>query len=313
VTAADVPTVTDAYAAVNGRPGRRRVLSSRHHTDAPLVVTAAVALPRGSNRGGVLSSVGYQLVAACSGCGGGVADVDEQVRAALTNARYPRSSTYEPRWLIDNLMGPHPLWLAESLTQVMPIHADMRVLDLGCGSALSDWPRGQIRLARPAEQVSRAEFKLEELFLAFPLSIPTGRTALDLGASPGGWTRIIRSHGLCVTAVDPGDLAPAIAADRLVMHARTTAGHFLESSTEKFDLIVNDMRMDAVRTAEVMLDAHSQLKRDGQVIVTFKLGVADPTNLLGTARQTLSQRYTIRFIRQLHHNRHEVTVVATPN
>lgn len=34
-------------------------------------------------------------------------------------------------------MGPHPLWLAESLTQVMPIHADMRVLDLGCGSALT--------------------------------------------------------------------------------------------------------------------------------------------------------------------------------
>jgi len=86
----------------------------------------------------LLSSVGYQLVAACGGWHrAGVTDVDEQLRAALTNARYPRSSTYSPRWLIDNLMGPHPLWLAESLTQVMPIHADMRVLDLGCGTALT--------------------------------------------------------------------------------------------------------------------------------------------------------------------------------
>lgn len=160
---------------------------------------------------------------------------------------------------------------------------------------------------------SRAEFKLEELFLVFPPSAPKGRTALDLGASPGGWTRIIRSHGLRVTAVDPGDLAPSIAADRLVTHERTTAGQFLQSSTETFDLIVNDMRMDAVRTAEVMLDAHSRLKRDGQIIVTFKLSVADPTNLLRAARRTLTERYTIRFIRQLHHNRHEVTVVATPN
>lgn len=66
-----------------------------------------------------------------------MADRNAQLRAALTNARYPRSSTYDPRWLIDNLMGPHPLWLAESLTQAMPIEADMRVLDLGCGSALT--------------------------------------------------------------------------------------------------------------------------------------------------------------------------------
>lgn len=204
--------------------------------------------------------------------------------------------------------SPNQEWIASIIIVDDRVHVGWNRADV----ALSDWPRGQIRLARPTEQVSRAEFKLEELFLAFPPSVPTGRAALDLGASPGGWTRIIRSHGLRVTAVDPGDLHPSIATDRLVTHVRTTAGNFLQASTVKFDLIVNDMRMDPVRTAEVMLDAHSQLKREGQLIVTFKLGVADPTNLLHAARQRLNERYTIRFIRQLHHNRHEVTIVATP-
>lgn len=64
-------------------------------------------------------------------------DVQERLRRMLTNDRYPRSATYDPQWVVDNLMGPHPLWKAEALTQVMPLRSDMRVLDLGCGTALT--------------------------------------------------------------------------------------------------------------------------------------------------------------------------------
>ena len=199
-------------------------------------------------------------------------------------------------------------WLATLVLVDDSVHVGWNRAD----AALSDWPGGRIRLARSPEQISRAEFKLEELFQAFPASVPSGTAALDLGASPGGWTRILRTHGLRVTAVDPGDLHPTVAADRHVTHVRTTAGQFLQSSTELFDLIVNDMRMDAVRTAEVMVQARGRLRSEGLAIVTFKLGVADPTSLLRKARQVLERRYTIRFMRQLHHNRHEVTVVATP-
>jgi 23S rRNA (cytidine2498-2'-O)-methyltransferase len=200
-------------------------------------------------------------------------------------------------------------WIATVVLAEDRVHVGWNRTDV----ALSDWAGGRVRLARSPEQISRAEFKLEELFQVFPPSVPRGESALDLGASPGGWTRIVRAHGLRVTAVDPGDLHPTVAADRQVTHARTTAGQFLQSTTETFDLIVNDMRMDAVRTADVMVMAHDRLRADGLVIVTFKLGVADPTSLLLKARQTLMQRYTIRFMRQLHHNRHEVTVVATPD
>jgi SAM-dependent methyltransferase len=47
--------------------------------------------------------------------------------------RYPRSSKYEPRWILDLDMGPHPLWQLEDLLPDLGLTPDMRVLDLGSG------------------------------------------------------------------------------------------------------------------------------------------------------------------------------------
>ena len=55
----------------------------------------------------------------------------------LHRDRYPRASAYSPSWVLENLMGPNVLWLTESLTQVVDLKPGMRVLDLGCGKAIS--------------------------------------------------------------------------------------------------------------------------------------------------------------------------------
>lgn len=55
----------------------------------------------------------------------------------LNREEFPRSAKYDPHWVLDNQMGLHPLWLTEWLCQAMPLKAGMRVLDLGCGKALS--------------------------------------------------------------------------------------------------------------------------------------------------------------------------------
>jgi SAM-dependent methyltransferase len=55
----------------------------------------------------------------------------------LKLSQYPRASAQDPKWVLDNLMGPNVLWLAESLTQVMALRPGMRVLDMGCGKAIS--------------------------------------------------------------------------------------------------------------------------------------------------------------------------------
>ena len=50
---------------------------------------------------------------------------------------YSRSAKYDPLWVIENHMGSQCLWLTESLIKVMDFRPGMRVLDLGCGKALS--------------------------------------------------------------------------------------------------------------------------------------------------------------------------------
>lgn len=53
------------------------------------------------------------------------------------NPRYPRSNEYDPSWVAENQMGPNALWLLESLTEIMAIEPGMRILDLGCGRAMT--------------------------------------------------------------------------------------------------------------------------------------------------------------------------------
>ena len=55
----------------------------------------------------------------------------------LVNARFPRTSKYNPYWILENCFGANPLWLAEWLAESMSIEPGMRVLDLGCGRAKS--------------------------------------------------------------------------------------------------------------------------------------------------------------------------------
>ncbi|MEJ1967626.1 MAG: methyltransferase domain-containing protein [Rhizomicrobium sp.] len=62
---------------------------------------------------------------------------DEDLTARLVRPRFPRSSRYDGRWIVDNMMGPHVLWLAEHLSEALDLRPGMRVLDLGCGKAIS--------------------------------------------------------------------------------------------------------------------------------------------------------------------------------
>ena len=56
---------------------------------------------------------------------------------AFASPEFPRSAKYDPEWIIENTMGPNVLWLTESLAQLMELKPGMRVLDMGCGKAIS--------------------------------------------------------------------------------------------------------------------------------------------------------------------------------
>jgi cyclopropane fatty-acyl-phospholipid synthase-like methyltransferase len=56
----------------------------------------------------------------------------------LVSERFPRSSKYHPEWIIAGASGgANALWLTEWLSDALELRPGMRVLDLGCGLAMS--------------------------------------------------------------------------------------------------------------------------------------------------------------------------------
>jgi SAM-dependent methyltransferase len=56
----------------------------------------------------------------------------------LISERFPRSSRYNPDWIIASASGgANSLWLTEWLAEALDLRPGMRVLDLGCGRACS--------------------------------------------------------------------------------------------------------------------------------------------------------------------------------
>jgi cyclopropane fatty-acyl-phospholipid synthase-like methyltransferase len=55
----------------------------------------------------------------------------------LKKPEFPRSAKYDPAWMMDHQMGPNALWLMEWLCEALELKPGMRVLDLGCGKAIS--------------------------------------------------------------------------------------------------------------------------------------------------------------------------------
>jgi len=56
----------------------------------------------------------------------------------LISSRFLRASRYHPDWVLSAVSGAaNPLWLTEWLSEEMDLRPGMRVLDLGCGRALS--------------------------------------------------------------------------------------------------------------------------------------------------------------------------------
>ena len=61
---------------------------------------------------------------------------DEKMKL-LIDAKYPLAAKYPPEWMYENKMGGQCLWLVESLSRIMDLQPGMRVLDMGCGKALT--------------------------------------------------------------------------------------------------------------------------------------------------------------------------------
>jgi 23S rRNA (cytidine2498-2'-O)-methyltransferase len=185
------------------------------------------------------------------------------------------------------------------------VHHD--TIDVGVATPadnLSAWSGGERRFKRYEGQINRSEFKLLEALDVFGIA-PSG-SALDLGAAPGGWSKVLADAGCDVVAVDPADLDERL--PPRVRHFRGTTGEFMRAERkDRYDLIVNDMRMDARMSARTQVSLADHLTPSGLAVMTLKIGRRAPLAEVRDAVRVLRRAYEVRGVRQLFHNRNEVT------
>jgi len=183
----------------------------------------------------------------------------------------------------------------------------------GAEENLSIWSGGMRHYSIREDMISRAEFKLMEALETYPINFRKGGVALDLGAAPGGWTKVLLENGVRVVAVDPVQLSPVLRANKNVEFYNGRAHDYIKKSNKMFDLIVNDMSMNIMASISFMLSLKKRLHDKGYIIITFKLTKHDRLNKIKEGISLLCKDFNIVFIKQLFHNRSEITVILQKN
>lgn len=175
---------------------------------------------------------------------------------------------------------------------------------------LSHWKGGMPHYAstKEFEFVSRAEYKLKEALDNFNIDITKIKKGADLGAAPGGWTKVLADNGIEVSSIDPSYLNKEIERKPQVKYYHMRVEEYLELPIEdRFDIVVNDMKMDVSKSIKIINSFYNRIVNQGIVIMTFKL--PHEFSYKGI------QQYLNEFIgfevigcRQLFHNRSEITV-----
>lgn len=174
--------------------------------------------------------------------------------------------------------------------------------------AVSASPGGRHRMRRDREAPSRAAMKLEEALETLGYGPERGDRCADLGAAPGGWTQRLIERGAKVIAVDPGPMRPDLAAHPKVKHLKESA--FRYEPEEPLDWLFCDMAWRPLEVAQLL----GKWARNGwadALCANIKLPMNDKNPILFRIRALLSEAGWKRLrLRQLYHDRDEVTVTA---
>lgn len=172
---------------------------------------------------------------------------------------------------------------------------------------LSTWAGGMMRFRAGDDDIARSKRKLLEALAVFAIDLSGVRTALDLGAAPGGWTAALVERGIAVTAVDTGRLD-----ERLLRLPQVT---FIRENAERlrlpqgaFDLLTSDISWDPLHTARMIVRLAPALRPGGCAIVTVKLMHRRVWPTIAAVQDILAQAFTVRGARHLFHNRREITL-----
>jgi 23S rRNA (cytidine2498-2'-O)-methyltransferase len=232
------------------------------------------------------------------------------VQARLTdNCDVPYDSMLVQEYLQNNGTLPEEMQAGRILSILIAPFENRLTAFIGVSWAtqnLSPWAGGVAPLNESVP--NRAGLKLIEALDAFGVQLWKGDHALDIGAAPGAWTMILRRRGLHVTAVAPDRMYHWLADDPDIQICRMTAEDYLTVCNTTFDLITNDMILDAQESARLMVAYARHLRSGGVAIMTLKLRQYSRKRVMDHSFRILRKAYKIIRVRQLVSNRSEVTL-----
>jgi 23S rRNA (cytidine2498-2'-O)-methyltransferase len=173
-----------------------------------------------------------------------------------------------------------------------------------CSSA---FPNGEVALAElRVGPPNRAYRKLWEAFVVMGKFPQPGDLAVDLGASPGGWTWLLAELGCRVVAVDKAPLDAAVA-------SRPTVEEVLVSAFGLFPSAVHDGRPPRWVTADIacyperlfpLIERWSAVDPAPGLVFTIKFQGDTDHDVIDRLRRQTGAR-----LAHLHHNKHELTLM----
>lgn len=191
------------------------------------------------------------------------------------------------------------------------------LLGLSAVDNASPWPLGYPRLRFPRQAPSRSTLKLEEAWLQLlspkevENSLKSGYRAVDLGASPGGWTWQLVNRNMKVFAIDNGPMDDGLMASGRVTHLREDA--FTFKPRHPVEWLVCDIVDKPARVLQLM----EKWLLNGwcrYTIFNLKLPMKQRwktvSELLTQLEKQLKEarlKYQLR-AKQLYHDREEITV-----
>jgi 23S rRNA (cytidine1920-2'-O)/16S rRNA (cytidine1409-2'-O)-methyltransferase len=189
----------------------------------------------------------------------------------------PRPARAAKRLRLDQLLVERGLVETRTRGQALVLAGKVRVGD-GDGARLDHKPGDlvgrdvAIRIVAPEPYVSRGGHKLAAALDAFEID-PAGLTALDVGASTGGFTDVLLQRGarhVYALDVGRGQLADALRRDQRVTSMERTNARILTAATlpEPVDLVVIDVSFIAL--AKVLGPVLTTMGPGGHIVALVK-------------------------------------------
>ena len=220
---------------------------------------------------------------------------------------HPVAEVRRSRLIEEQLIKCPPLARQFPIKEEIPAIGGFTLLDKNImvysTSRAKKWPEGQCFFIEDrVNPPNRAYLKLWEALTLLGKYPQNGETALDLGASPGGWTYALQSLGASVTAVDKALLTPEIMKLPRVQFLQQSA-FALDPATieETYDWVLSDIACYPDRAYALIMKWIASGKAR-QMIFTIKLQGKIELAIIKQLQAIPNSR-----ILNLFYNKHEAT------